>query len=183
MHFSRICVIALLAITTNGAQADGTLMTCLGPTLVAEGLQQAECSIQWGLTVERYMDSVPLSAYATEFDRRSVTVVHGANAKAVSDAAGVAGGSRAMDNGRSRLVKPPIEDQIAHRISAKSTQKYLQWTIWMERIQYRAQGGSLGYVIDCATALRSNQHCTTAVAECFPLEEQQRFLRTLDAVK
>lgn len=183
MHFSRISVIALLAMATHGAQANGTPTTCPGSALVAEELQRIECSRQQGLTVERYVDQVPSSAYATEFDRRAVTVVHGANAKAVRDVAGISSGIRGMSVGHSHLVKPPLEDQIAHRSMTKATQKHLQWTIWTEQIQYGAQGGAPGYLIDCVTALRSNQHCTTAVAECFPFEERQRFLRTLDAVK
>jgi len=183
MMSSRLIIFALLAIVTCISQADGVSTTCSGLALDAEGLQQTECSTKDGLTVVRYHGPAPSSVYATEFDRRAVTVASGVNARIVREAAGITSGARGMSIGRSRLVKPPVEAQIVHRTTAKKTQKHLHWTILVEEMQYGAQGDAPGFVIDCATALRSNRYGTIAVAECFPLEERQRFLRTLRAIK
>lgn len=183
MKLSRMIVIVLLAIATPVAPAHEITTTCTGLALAAEGLQQTECSSQNGLTVTRYLGTAPRTVYETEFDRRAVTVANGANAKLVREAAGITSGARGMSIVQSRLVKPPVEDQIVHRTPAKETQRHLHWTVWTEQIQYGAQGGAPGFVIDCATALRSNRHGTTAVAECFPLEERLRFLRTLESIK
>lgn len=183
MKVNRMMVIVLLAITTYAAQANELSTKCTSLALASEELQQTECSTKNGLTVTRYLGPAPVSVYATEFDRRSVTVANGENAKLVREAAGLTSNSHGMSMAQIRLVKPPVEDQIIHRIPAKATQRYLQWTVWTEEIQYGTQGGAPGFVIDCATALRSNRHGATAVAECFPLEERQRFFHTLKAIK
>ncbi len=181
-QLSGLTVGALLAICLQSAIADGKT-GCVAPALAAQGLEQSECSVQDGLTLSRHVGSVPVSPYSTVFDQRSVVVVHGTNAAAVRESAGITTGLRGMSLLQSRLVRPPAEDQIARRTAARSASKHREWNVLSERIQYAAQGGAPGFVIDCATALGSVGQQTTAVGECFPLEERQRFFRTLDATR
>ena len=173
---------ALLTFYLHGVQADG-LATCASLVLSFENLTQSECSNQDGLTVFRYLGKTTSSPYATEFDQRSVLVARGLNAKAVRAAAGIDAGPKGMSLNQSRLARPLAEDQIARRSPLKASVRHREWTIMTERVQYAAQGRAPGFVVDCATALRSSQRETTAVAECFPLEERQRFLRTLEAIR
>jgi hypothetical protein len=182
MCLSGLSTALVLAFCVGSASADG-MPDCATPVLVTDLLARSECDSQDGITRSRFLGAAPSSPYATEFDRRSVAVARGHDPKAVSEAAGVILLSRGARLQRTRLTRPPAEDQIARRTAVRATSKYRQWTVMMERVQYSAQGGAPGFVVDCATALSSTARETTAVAECFALEDRQRFLRTLDEIR
>ncbi|MEY4581319.1 MAG: hypothetical protein RL701_6022, partial [Pseudomonadota bacterium] len=151
----------LLCLCLGSARADAT-SECAGSVLITDSLTQSECSSQDGITVSQFVGATPSSPYATEFDRRTVAVVRGHDAKSVRQAAGFVNGSRGIALPQSRLARPPAEDQIARRVADRATSRYRKWTVMTEKIQYGAQGGAPGFVLDCATALRSNQRETTA---------------------
>jgi hypothetical protein len=171
-----------LAFLAKPVLSDG-LPECAVSALPSDVLERTECSIQSGVTLSRFIGPVSSSAYGTDFDQRSVAVAQGSDAIAIRAIAGIVSGKRGITLHRNGLGQPPAEDRISRRDIVRQPSKHFQWSVITERIQYGAQGGGLGFVLDCATALRSNSRQTTAVAECFPLEERRRFLQTLDAIR
>jgi hypothetical protein len=181
-RFDWLLVTAIFACAQGAARADGMTAACENPTTSTAGLRTTNCSLERGVSIVRLTGAEPLSPYATEFDKRSVVFATGADSKAVKSAAGIHEESNVLSKREGGLVIPPEFDQIARRSPAKSF-KHGQWIVVSERIQYAAQGGAPGFVVDCATAIRGDKQRTVAVAECFPLEERQRYLRTLESVR
>lgn len=172
----------LLAFGFAAVRAGSSSEICLGASLTSENLQISACSSGLGLTRVEYVGSTPPSPYATEFDKRKVVIAQGQDARLVRNAAGIETGPHGASLSRTRLVRPPEEDQLASRKMSRAGSSFEGWTVWVESIQYAAQGAMPGFTMDCATALRTEKVAATAVAECFALEERQRFfsiLRTL----
>jgi hypothetical protein len=84
---------------------------------------------------------------------------------------------------RTQLVQPPVAEQVVRRTPDLNVQSHLGWLIFSERVDYGAQGGGIGYAVDCATAIRTNERATAAVSECFAIEDRHRFLQTLSVVQ
>lgn len=154
---------------------------CGSPILFELSLTRVSCEERGAGSVERYRDSAPLSPYATEFDRRNVVVARSADPVFFIEAAGLGGAGKVRNLTQTRLVTPPAVDQLQRRQVAKAVARHAGWTVYTEHLVYKAQGNARGFVIDCATGIRSGRGKATAVAECFALEERARFLRTLEA--
>jgi hypothetical protein len=183
MQHKALCLLVGFAVVVNDACAHGMSMVCPGPKLSEVVLQQTSCEERTGLTAIRYSDVGASSAYATAFDRRSVVVLFGHDVHAVKSEAGLPARSSEHSLYCVKLVEPPFADQIESRKAAKRPIRHRTWTVLTERVQYEAQGGAAGFVIDCATAMKSSKGGSVAIAECFALEERQRFFRTLDLVR
>lgn len=175
--------LAVLATAVSPLHADGLPLSCGSPLLEDRALRQIECVDEKGLVVQRYEESSPPTAYATDLDKRTVAVARSEQVEALMQAAGIVSKSRRQALPRTLLLQPPMKDQVHHRAPPRAARKHKQWQLWTEEVQYGAQGGSPGFVIDCVTAIRTEPKYATAVAECFPLEERTRFLSTLDKIK
>lgn len=179
-HIMFISALWLSIHTAHAGEAD---TSCSALSLTDEKLEQAECTTLNNVILVKYLGPIPDSPYATEFDRRKISLARSNEAQNVKTIAGIADSVRGMTLERSNLIQPPLENHIANRTLPKTAQKYRNWNIWIEKIQYGAQGGAQGFAIDCATALNITPQGAIAVAECYPLEEQRRFLRTLNKIK
>ena len=150
--------------------------------LLDQTLARVSCEERGVGWIEQYRDVAPLSPYATEFDRRNVIVARSADPVFFVEAAGVRGAGRMQSLAQTRLVTPPAVDQLRRRQVTRAVGRHAGWTVYTEHLIYKAQGGARGFVIDCATGLRSGGKYTTGVAECFAVEERPRFLRMLEAI-
>lgn len=174
----------MLALGVASVSAENS-PECAKTNFIGVLFTQTECTTQDGVTVSQFLGTAPSSPYATEFDRRAFAfaVARGQNTESVRRVAGIVKGFRGAATTQSFLSPPPSQAQIARRDASGAARSHHQWIVMFERVQYAAQGGVPGFVIDCATAIRSNRSETVEAAECFPLEERKRFFRTLDAIR
>lgn len=156
---------------------------CNKTKFVGNLFTNSECSSRDGVTISTFLGPAALSPYATEFDRRTFVVARGQDAMAVRNVAGLIEVPRGTVKTQITLAQPPLQDQITRRDAKRVASSHRQWVVRSESVQYTAQGGVPGYVVECATAIRSKRLETVAAAECFSLEERKRFLRTLDALR
>ena len=170
-----IAIAALATWSTGAHSCDSRLL--LDPTL-----KPIRCEEPTGGRIERYRAAALPSPYATEFDRRDVTVAYTADPVFLTHVTGIRGTGPTRSLTKTLLVTPPVSDQVGQRRVARGAKRHGGWFIFTERLAYQGQGGRLGFVIDCATALRMKDRNTTAVAECFAVEEMPRFLHMLDAI-
>jgi hypothetical protein len=170
-------------VSVTGAFADGvdkSFLTCKeAPSL--GGMELIECRAEDDVTYFRYGSSEPASPYATEFDRRSIVLLSGLDANKVIGIAGLSTDKRSRFGGK--LIDPPMAGHIKSRDVLKLKRKFAGWMLYGERIQYLSQAGLGGFVIDCVTAKGLKGGQTLVVAECFPLEERDRYLKTLKELR
>lgn len=177
------CALALALILGTGHTAFTREVgsECSTPPLVAiNGLKRTGCQNLGSGTVERYLSDKSLSPYASEFDQRDLTVAHGKDLKAVMTAVGIDSRSITSSTG-SPLLHLPMADKVSRVGLNKRNFRYRSWNVSTERIEYGAQGGAPGFQITCAVAVRSTKERAVVFTECFPLEEKNRFIRTLDS--
>ncbi|WP_180839059.1 hypothetical protein [Variovorax sp. RO1] len=134
------------------------------------------------MLIEQYLGPKPESPYASAFDRRELVVAYAKTLDAVKAVAGIGTGSRSPQT-QSPLLQPPLVDYVVKRLPTSKARHYKKWSISSEKIEYGAQRGAPGFLLECATAIRSTSSRTVVVAECFPFEEKARFAKTLDAVR
>jgi hypothetical protein len=96
---------------------------------------------------------------------------------------GVPLGQQDAQGYRTQLVQPPVAEQVIRRTPDLNVQSHRGWRIFFEHVDYGAQGGEIGYAVDCATAIKTNERDVAAVSECFAIEERYRFLQTLSVVR
>lgn len=164
-------VAAAFVIFIHTVHAETVVDRCSNtPSISNSELSQTQCQIIGLVTVETYSASTPLSPYATAFDQRSLTVTYSKDARALKAA-----------SGGLPLLRPPMAEQISKKEPMSKT-NYRHWVISSEMIEYGSPGGAAGFVLSCSTAIRFRPILTLAVAECYPLEQRGRFLRTLDSL-
>lgn len=165
-------VTAALVIFIHTAHADTVVDRCSdAPSISNSELSQTQCRMVGSVTVETYSTPALLSPYATAFDQRSLTVAYSKDARALKAA-----------SGSFLLLRPPMAEQISKKEPMSKT-SYGHWIISSEMIEYGSPGGAPGFVLSCSTAIRSRPTLTLAVAECYPLEQRERFLQALDSVR
>jgi len=182
MRASGLLAATLLCVFGTCVRADGASSPCDKPTVKSGDLRRVACVEQDDVTIERYSGSPSQSPYATEFDVRSVTVARSASSERIFEAAGVTRQSK-ESLPRTRLAQPPLADQVLRRAALTHSTRFRQWALWTEQVEYGAQGGWQGFTMDCVTAIRRRIEQTVAVAECFPVEERQRFLAMLENIQ
>ncbi|MDP9990619.1 hypothetical protein J2W30_000282 [Variovorax boronicumulans] len=183
MQFDKVLLCFSLVLVTRATLADSHLPACSAPpAILIDGLSRTTCEIARSVTVEHYSGPKPASPYASELDRREVAIALGKKAESVTTVAGIRVGPHVVQV-QTSLLHPPFVDQIAKRYPTPKARRYKHWVIAYEQIEYGAQGSEQGFPLECATAVHSTTHATKIVAECFPLEERARFLKTLDAVQ
>ena len=156
---------------------------CTAPKIVSDTLAITECAQKNQVTLVTYREPSSLSPYATALDQRSVVVGYGPDMKQVKEAAGILSNNGSDYLSRTLLTAPPMAEAVESRKPTSSSTNRGRWVVFFEQIQYGAEGGGQGYVIDCGTALKTVQATAIAVAECFSLEDRQRFLNTLDQIR
>jgi hypothetical protein len=182
MRHKLICVVALAIIGLSSVHAEERV-DCPVSAIPLSGMAIAECATQSGVVIFRYRDNAPVEPYSTEFDRRFLAIAVGERVNALYEVAGIKLTPRGLKQKRTVLVQPPVAHQILTRKSTAGVRRHHAWTILSEIVQYAEQGGSPGFVIECATGVRSKKGGSAVVSECFPLESRSRFLRTLDSVR
>lgn len=161
-------VAAVFVIFIHTVHAGTVVDRCSNTPFISNSeLSQMQCRIVGSVTVETYTTPALLSPYATAFDQRSLTVAYSKDARALKAA-----------SGSLTLLRPPMAEQISKKAPISKT-SYGHWIISSEMIEYGSPGGAPGFVLSCSTAIRSRPTLTLAVAECYPLEQRKRFLRTL----
>lgn len=169
---STTVVVAFVALFIHTVHADTVVDQCSStPAISNSELSQTQCRIVGAVTVKTYSASALLSPYATAFDQCSVAVAYSKDARALKSALGDV-----------PLLRAPMADQISKKEPMPKT-NYRHWVISSEMIEYGSPGGAPGFVLSCSTAIRSRPTLTLAVAECYPLEQRERFIHTLDSVR
>lgn len=135
-----------------------------------------------GTTVEQYLENKPVSAYATEFDRRELAIAYGNNAAQVKAVAGIDGDIK-NSLVEYQFLEPPFMNLISKIFPMKRFRRRGNWVIYTTQIEYGAQGDGPGFPLSCSKALRSSNKKTIVIAECFALEERERFYQTLDSIR
>ena len=176
-------VLAFLLYQPAIGYAVKTSAKCTAPRIVSDTLAMTEYAQKNQVTLVTYREPSSFSSYATELDQRSVVVGYGLNLKQVKEAAGVLSNNGKDYLSRTLLTAPPMTEAIESRKPTRSSTNRGPWVVFFEQIQYGAEGGGQGYVIDCGTALKTEEGTAIAVAECFSLENRQRFLNTLDQIQ
>jgi hypothetical protein len=138
-------------------------------------LQLVKCYWDKNVLVGRYGGTEVLPLYATDFDDRQVVIAQAKKMKKILEF------SFNDVNGNQILLAPPFEEQILNREKGKSA--YKKWTLYQEIVQYKAQGGEGGYVMQCTTATQQKNKGAIAVSECFSLENRIAFFSLLDAIQ
>jgi len=179
----RFNVLLLATLISSTARGDVS-KDCQPPSLASSDLHISSRSDRNGVFLSTYIDSKPASPYATEFDQRKVVIAYSANDSSLIAMAGIPIQGEDARGYRTQLSPLPESDQAIRRIPELKVQNHLGWRIYIERVEYGAQGGGIGYAVDCATALKAiAQKKMTAVSECFALEHRQRFMETLTLVR
>lgn len=173
--------LAVLAVLAAPVTWSAEPQPCGSPLLHDQTLTQIRCEERGTGRIEHYQDAAPPSPYATEFDRRNVAVARSADPSFFVETAGLRGRGSAQTLTQTLLVTPPAVDQLRQRRVAQMVKRYRGWVVNIEHLAYKAEGDKPGFVFNCATAMRSGVQNTTALAECFGVEEMPRFLRTLEA--
>lgn len=184
IKLSTLSTLAWGLFACGVSMADGESAICTEPILPGLHVVEVRCDVEGGVSAFSLSGPEPTSPYASEFDRRRVVIAKATSKDKLrfyrdldSDS-----GSRPLSFAGLRLLSPPAENQIVQRIHLKKSIKKRGWHIATERVSYGAQGGAAGYVMDCSTATRWHKTHALTVAECYPLEERQRFVKTLDLV-
>ena len=171
IRFRPATVAAGFVMFIYAVHADAVIDQCSTSAAISNSdLNQTQCRIVGAVTVETYSASALLSPYATAFDQRSLIVAYSKDARALKAA------SRGLP-----LPLAPMADQISKKQPMPKT-NYRHWSISSEMIEYGSPGGAPGFVLSCSTAIRSRPALTLAVAECYPLEQRERFLKTLNSL-
>lgn len=178
----------LLLLRFQPATADAAATHCAGrPSISGTELLLDSCRTEGGMTIERYVGPKPTSPYATALDQRELVVAHG-SAPAAVKAATLHDADPRATRAPSRLLAPPLEDQVSRSTSAGTARRHGHWRVSTLQVEYGAQGGSPGFSLSCATATKASEkrtalRATTIVAECFAPEERPRFYKTLDSLR
>lgn len=184
MTKTSLVALSVMGLMTHcSINASSQVPHCAESIFPKLNLRQTSCNEQDGVETRKYSGSEPTSPYATEFDRRQVVIAKSADTAKLQQVVGLKVTGQTLKMPRIQLVTPPFEDQISQRKSMSKPERRNGWVIVTERIQYAAQGGRPGFVMDCSTAVHRRKKDSAAVAECFPLEERDRFLHTLDSVR
>lgn len=172
-----------LLLGCQAASADDIAKGCAGRTLFPEAeLLRTLCSASGGVTIERYVGMKQTSPYATAFDQREMVVVYGNDPTSVKAAAGIDADPN-RPHAASRLLSPPLKDQISRQRKPGFARTYRRWHVSTFQVEYGTQGGRPGFFLVCATATRSSAEATAIVEECFAPEERERFYGTLDSMR
>jgi hypothetical protein len=178
MTLIRFIFFVWMASSINGVIAASESPLCVGPNFNEQQLSAVSCVKKSDVTAVEYSGNEPSGNYSTEFDKRRVLVVFGSSQSEVKDFSAIKINSQNSLADISNAIQPPHPEQIAKKNLLKSF-KFNDWKIATKRFQYANQGGSLGFVIDCATAFKTSKKHTMVVSECYALEEKNRFLKTL----
>lgn len=169
---STTVAVALVVLFIHTVHAHTVIDQCFStPAISNSEVSQTQCRIVGSVTIETYSTPALLSPYATAFDQRSLTVAYSKDARALKAA------SRSLP-----LLRPPMAEQISKKEPMSKT-SYGHWIISSEMIEYGSPAGAPGFILSCSTATRSRPTLTLAVAECYPLEQRERFLRTLNSLR
>src|ERR1700709_1855281 len=79
----KICVCVVLSSFLSCVSAQPHVNTCDRERDQLDGLALSSCSTTDGVLISEYREPVPLSLYATEFDRRRFFVAYSANEEAL----------------------------------------------------------------------------------------------------
>jgi hypothetical protein len=147
-------------------------------------LSMTDCTTEAGVLVLKYANIGTDSPYATEFDRRDLSIALSDNRAVLLRKIGAKISRRGISLRTTLLASPPHSSQIKDRRMSPNPARAGKWIIFIEDIQYAAQGTAPGFPIECGTAVRLNDSGVRAVAvsECFTYENKQRFLSTLTQV-
>ncbi len=147
-------------------------------------LAMSDCATESGILVLKYTGIETGSPYATEFDRREVSVALSDNPALLLRRTGAKRTKRGIFFQTTLLASPPNLAQIKKRRMLPNSVRAGKWRIFTEDIQYAAQGPARGFQIECETAVQlgDSGEKTVAVSECFGYENKQRFLSTLTQI-
>lgn len=147
-------------------------------------LSMTHCATEAGVLVLNYKDVETGSPYATDFDKREVSVAISNSRALILKKIGAEVTKRGISLHKTLLVSPPAPAQIKDRHMSPNPARSGNWKVFIENIQYAAQGSAPGFPIKCGTALQFNDFGDSAVAvsECFTYENKHRFLSTLTRV-
>lgn len=151
------------------------------PALSFESMRRVSCETSNGLILEKYRGDQLESPYATEFDQRKVGLAYGQRLN--SEFSIFSKNSLSLKLTPPSLITPPLTDQIKSRHIRPGLKVHRNWKIFNEHIEYVAEGGKTGFVLNCATAIRFFEKKAMVIGECFPLEESNLFILTIDSTK
>lgn len=170
----------LLACPTSMAVGDPAI--CIEPALPGLHVVEIQCDVAHGRVVFSFSGPEPTSPYASDFDRRRVAIAKATSTRRLKLPGGPGAESHSPRSAGFQLLSPPAQEQIVQREEVKKAVKKSGWHIVTERVSYGAQGGRFGFVMECSTATHWHKTYALAVAECYPLEERQRFVKTLELI-
>lgn len=135
------------------------------------------------LLVATYADRLATaSPYQTDFDRRNLRAISGTDRAFIADGILAADLCDALYSGGELNVSIPARDQVATCEKA-DTRAHGAWVLRRWVLQYANQR-QIGYVTECTIATTSQKiwpKAYFAVSECYPLEEIDRFIQSLDS--
>ena len=179
MRFSSLMA-GLLTIGSLWDVHSASSTHCTEHLFKNNALHQISCQEKNGVTIRRFEGIKSNDPYATELDQRVLVIAQSLHADVARKAAGfVRNHEGRWILKRSPLLQPPHDHQVVRRSFSRS-KAFGVWTLSTEHIAYGAQGGALGFPMDCVTAFRTSPLPSTAVVECHSLEEHERFLSTLN---
>lgn len=166
-----VCIVFLLAgCSSEGVAADNCPITLMGSEL-----HQSSCEEAGGVLMAVFSSSAE-SPYATDLDVRKVVVARSSDAARLAGIFGFTGFPRQPTYQGMRLLEIPHQDQV-ETVALEKPYQVDGWQIGQQIIQFSEQGNAPGFSMVCATAFSAERMLATA--ECFPMEEQERFVRTL----
>jgi hypothetical protein len=180
----KICVCVVLSSFLSCVSAQPHVNTCDRERDQLDGLALSSCSTTDGVLISEYREPVPLSLYATEFDRRRFFVAYSANEEALFKRVGLRKIGREVSLISTQLAEIPARDQLGRRHVLRRKIRRGGWLVYRESLQYFAQGRAMGYAMECGTAIRRLPSTRVAVAasECFSYENEDRFFQTLSEI-
>lgn len=179
---STVVTLAWGLLVHGSVMGDSEPAICAEPVLPGLHIAKAYCDMESGRSTFSFSGPEPTSPYTSDFDRRRVVIAKATSTSKLKLPGSLGAESRSRRSTGIQLIAPPVEDQIVQREHIKKTVKKRGWKIVTERVTYGAQGGVPGFAMDCSTATRWQKTFTLAVAECYPLEERQRFIKTLELI-
>ena len=180
MTYCKSTIFIFIFIVTIDIYANENLSACKVRLPNLTDLRQTNCSVNNDVSIIEYQTSKSSSPYATDFDRRLVKIALGTNIYIVRTLTRFNEKKSNFDvTHDNTFIQAPNPDQIDEEKTILQKTKFQGWSLKSEQIQYRTQGGAQGFLIDCVTAIKAQGHHVSAVGECFPVEERQKFLQVL----
>lgn len=135
------------------------------------------------LLVATYTDRPAIaSPYQTDFDRRNLRAISGTDRAFIASGIIAADLCDAIYSGGELNVSIPARDQVV-TCEKTDTKAHGAWVLRRWVVQYANQR-RIGYVTECTIATTSQNNrpeAYFAVSECYPLEEIDRFIQSLDS--